>query len=131
MHGQKKRRKRRIGERAVIDGFALCWELISEPQFTTEHGYRGLRIEVRMEEGAHRELILEYPFPRKKPIEVGGRSGSLWPGFRLRPKMSATWVEDDIRHAMAAGWNPQSRGKPRVFLVPWDLGKGTQCARRR
>jgi hypothetical protein len=65
MHGQKKRRKRFKDGSIAIDGFRLYWKLISEPLWSTEHGYKGLCISVRTEDGRHRELILEYPFSQK------------------------------------------------------------------
>jgi hypothetical protein len=93
----------------MIDGLDLKWELISEPQWTTE-GAKGLCISVRMEDGHHRELILEYPFPRKP--------GSRVPQLPQRPKFTEKTVEADIRQAMASGWDPESRGKTFVFHVP-------------
>src|SRR5271156_298280 len=108
MHGQKKRRKRFREGSVAVDGLGLVWRLISEPQRSTEHGYKGLCISVRMEDGRHRELILEYPFPKK-----GGSKGA--PKLPQRPKFSEKIIEADIRHAMAAGWEPTSRGKTFVL----------------
>src|SRR6266699_3123657 len=65
MHGQKKRRKRSIDGSITVDGVSLYWRLLSEPQWTSEHGYKGLCISVRTEDRRHRELVLEYPFPKK------------------------------------------------------------------
>ena len=110
MHGQKKRRKHPDGQPITVDGFELCWALYSEPQFTTEHGYKGLRVTVRMAEGAHRELMLEYPFPKKKPNGMAH--------LQDRAKISPLVVEAGIRQAMAAGWNPVSRGKTLTYKVP-------------
>ena len=87
----------------------LSWNLLSEPLWSTEHGYVGLRIGVRTEGEAHRELILEYPYPKTK-------GGSALP-LPQRPSISAKMIEADIRHAMAAGWEPHSRGKAFVHLV--------------
>jgi hypothetical protein len=102
MHGQKKRRKRFKDGSIAIDGFRLYWKLISEPLWSTEHGYKGLCISVRTEDGRHRELILEYPFSQKP-------HGTFQ--FPQRPKFSEKTVETDVRRAMAAGWQPDSRGK--------------------
>jgi hypothetical protein len=102
MHGQKKRRKRFMEGSLAVDGFRLNWRLVSEPLLSTAHGYKGLCISVRTEDGAHRELLLEYPFPRKK-------DGTLQ--LPQRPKFSEKTVEADIRKAIAAGWQPDSRGK--------------------
>ena len=114
MHGQKKRRKQSIKETVTIDGVELRWELRSEPQFTTEHGYRGLRISVQTAEGTFRELVLEYPFPKARPERPNGMIAPL----PQRPRLSPAVVEADIRQAIAAGWNPLSRGKPYTFHVP-------------
>jgi len=108
MHGQKKRRKRTIDGFLKIDGFSLCWRLISEPQWTSEDGYRGLRISVRTEDASHRELIIEYPFPSKT-------CGIGIPQLPQRPRFSVKTIEADIRGAITAGWDPLSRGKTFVL----------------
>jgi hypothetical protein len=110
MHGQKKRRKRTMDGSFSVDGNDLKWSLLSEPQWTTEDGYRGLRISVRLDE-RHRELILEYPFPDK---HTG--NGSLQ--IPQRPQFSVKTLEADVHRAVAHGWDPLSRGKTLVFLVP-------------
>lgn len=110
MHGQKQRRKRFREGLIAIDRFSLYWRLISEPQWTTEDGYKGLCISVRAEDGHHRELILEYAFPKK-----AGSKGA--PKLPQRPKFSDKMVEADIRRAIVAGWDPTSRGKTLVVEV--------------
>lgn len=110
MHGQKKRRKRTMEGLIVIDGNSLKWWLVSEPQWTTEDGYIGLRISVQTEDARHRELVLEFPFP-KKVTGVGS------PQLPQRPKFSVKTIEANVRQAIAAGWDPTSRGKPFVFHV--------------
>jgi hypothetical protein len=110
MTGYKKWRKRVIKETVTIDGLELVWELRSEPQFTTEHGHKGLCISVRLATGVRRELILEYPSTEKK--QTGFAHAPEHP--RIIPKV----VEADIRRAIEAGWRPASRGRPFIFLVP-------------
>ncbi len=105
-----KRRKRSIDAAITVDGFDLHWRLRSETQYTTDSGYKGMTLSVEMVDGPHRELILEYPLPKKKPTG--------FTDLAERPKISQQVVEAAIRQAMAAGWNPVSRGKPFVFLVP-------------
>jgi hypothetical protein len=108
MHGQKKRRKRTAAGSLDIDGTALRWQLISEPQWTSE-GSKGLCFSVTGEsEHTLRELVLEYPFE-----QTGWR-----PQLPQRPAFSSKMLEADIRKAIAAGWDPASRGKAFVFLVP-------------
>jgi hypothetical protein len=110
MHGQKKRRKRFREGTMAVDGVSLYWQLLSEPRWTTEHGYKGLCVSVRTEDGHHRELILEYPFPNKtNSIGI--------PQLPQRPKFSEKTIDADVRQAMAAGWDPASRGKTFIFHV--------------
>ena len=118
MRGQKKRRQRTLAEAVVVDGFDLRWELRSEPQWSTEDGYQGLSITVQRTDGTFRELILQYPSPQKKKMVVDGRTFLMPSGFPARPKISPGKVQADIRQAIAAGWNPASRGKVFVFHVP-------------
>jgi hypothetical protein len=66
MHGQKKRRKRSLEGLIEVNGVRLSWQLLSEPQFTSGDGLKGLCMSVRTEDGAHRELILEYPMLSKR-----------------------------------------------------------------
>jgi hypothetical protein len=110
MHGQKKRRKRTIEGSIDVDGTIMCWRLLSEPQWSTEHGYKGLCITVQVEDENHRELILEYPYPTNK-------HGSPLP-LPQRPNLSVKRVEADVRKTMASGWNPISRGKTFVYHIP-------------
>jgi hypothetical protein len=111
MTGQKKRRKRFRQGTLAIGGAKLAWKLISEPQFTS-HGFKGLCVSVRLEDERHRELILEYAFPRD-PAD--------WkPTLPQRPAFSEKQIETDVRRAMAKGWEPESRGKTFVFRPDGD-----------
>ena len=109
-HGQKKRRKRTLSGTLTVEELCLDWELLSEPQWTTEDGLRGLRISVRMQAGNYRDLILEFPFPKK-------RTGIGVPQLPQRPQFTEHNVESGIRQAMAAGWEPHSRGKTFVHHI--------------
>jgi hypothetical protein len=105
-----KQRKRSIEATVEIDGFDLRWELRRELQWSAADGYKGMAISVRLIDGKHRELVLEYPAPPKK---------TTWQVHLLeRPKIVPSAVEADIRQAMAAGWKPASRGRPFAFQVP-------------
>jgi len=110
MHGQKKRRKRSLEGLIEVNGVRLSWQLLSEPQWTSEHGYKGLCISVRTEDRVRRELILEYPMPNK-------RTGNGLPQLPQRPKFSERTIDEGIRQAMDAGWEPESRGKAFVHNV--------------
>jgi hypothetical protein len=70
-----------------------------------------MRISVHVLGGHNRELILEYPFPKK-------RNSVGLPQIPQRPKFSPKTVEVDVRKAVAAGWDPASRGKAFIFKVP-------------
>jgi hypothetical protein len=105
-----KQHKRSIEATVEIDGFELHWELRRELQWSAGDGYKGMAISVRLIDGKHRELILEYPAPPKKTV---------WQVRLLeRPNIVPNAVEENIRQAMAAGWNPASRGRPFMFQVP-------------
>ena len=109
MHGQKKRRKRTLAGTIEVEGTDLIWQLISEPQYSKEHGYQGLSISVRTKDEAHRELILQYPYPKAKT----GRHLPL----PQRPNVTARSIEIEVRRAISAGWEPTSRGQAFVFLT--------------
>ena len=92
----------------TVEGVALTWELLSEPQWSNSgDGYIGMCIGVRVSNAARRELIIEYPDPRD-------RRGLPKP-VPQRPEVSQPMVERSVQEALAAGWDPQSRGKASVF----------------
>jgi hypothetical protein len=72
-----------------------------------------MAIHVRVAEGARRELHMEYP-----AVETQ-KNGFTRIGidFCPRPGIVAAKVEAHVREAMAAGWDPDSRGKPFVYQV--------------
>ncbi len=113
MYGQKKRRKRTRGGLISAGKSKLRWDLLSEPQWTSEDGYRGLHISVRTEDGHHRELILEYPVPKKT-------TGVGLPQLPQRPQFSVKQIEAAVQRAIAEGWDPESRGKTFVFHLTRD-----------
>jgi hypothetical protein len=58
---------------------------------------------------AQREAVLEFPMPSP-------RRSRLQPQLR-RPQVNRRIVENGVRAALAAGWEPASRGKPMIFQV--------------
>lgn len=110
MHSQKKRRKRTLEGEIEIDEISLTWELINEPLWSTDHGYKGVCIRVRAEAEGQRELIIEYPYPSNK-------HGSPLP-LPQRPNISDKMIEAEIRKALISGWKPASRGKVFIYRVP-------------
>jgi hypothetical protein len=104
------RKKREIEQAVTIDGFALIWTLHREQQWSTADGWMGLAIHVRVAEATRRELHLEYPAVKTQKI---GYTRTDRVVVNIRPAK----VEEQIREAMEAGWDPASRGKPFVFEV--------------
>jgi hypothetical protein len=100
-----RRRKRDLGGSLMVENYPLRWTLRSEQIWSASGDHVGLRLSVEREDEAHRELILEYPF-REMP---GGKVE--------RPDVNHEALAHDIRRAMAAGWNPKSRGRPFTFQV--------------
>jgi hypothetical protein len=88
----------------------VVWQPASEGGWLLGAGMRGHRISVQLERAAGRELILQYPSP--DPLDARDH-----PTVPERPKIVAEAVEADIRRAVAAGWDPLSRGRPRTMLV--------------
>lgn len=106
--GLKKRRKRTLKGTAIVHDVRLQWVLISEPKWSSD-GYRGVCISVQVVDQARRELIIEYPFPR-------GRDGRH--PLPQRPPVTPALVQNSIREAFDAGWDPSSRGKAFVYYAP-------------
>lgn len=111
MHGQKKRRKRDLDGAIQVEGHDLVWSLVSEPQWTTD-GAKGLSVCVSLAAGAHRDLVIEYPFDASTFVPQ-------------RPKLTAAIVGADIARAIAGGWDPLSRGRLHRYqsLTPLAAGK--------
>ena len=116
MHGQKRYGKRSLEGLVTIDGINLLWNLVSEPQLIGGVGARGIQISVQAEGRHGREVILEYPFPRKRLLKTNHPLNE-WQ-VPQRPKFSAKSLEADIRKALAAGWDPTSRGRALVIKIP-------------
>ncbi|MDO9488131.1 MAG: hypothetical protein Q7J32_07125 [Sphingomonadaceae bacterium] len=89
-----------------VDGLKFEWELQREPQWCTAHGYRGMTVTLRMV-GEQREALLEFPMP----THSDGR-----PNWK-RPQLNDAIASNGVRAALAAGWEPTSRGKAVVFMV--------------
>jgi hypothetical protein len=89
----------------TIDGFSLIWNLHREQQWFTADGWKGVAIHVKLAAGKHRELFMEFP-----PIGTEGPGNTREAPARV--PITAAMVEAGIREAMAAGWDPESRGQP-------------------
>ncbi|MDP3175858.1 MAG: hypothetical protein Q8M88_15625 [Phenylobacterium sp.] len=91
-----------------VDGQAYVWRLHRQPQWSSDvAGWRGMAIAVRHTEG-QREAVVEFP-PGPQP-----RFGAP----QLKPSQIATeLVAKAIASAVAAGWEPLSRGKTVAIVV--------------
>src|ERR1700761_9439592 len=103
------RKKRDIGGIVTVDEVPLQWSVKSEPAWNTTDGDIGLRLSIVMHDEtltrhgvikAWRELVLQ--FPSEKP-----KHASRLPE---RPKVAPEGLAKAICLAMAAGWEPHSRG---------------------
>jgi hypothetical protein len=103
--------KRAIQSSLTIDGVPLIWKLHREQNWTTDQKAVGLAIHVQVVGKVRRELYLEYPIVRKQT------NGHATPALTTRPPIAAAKVAEHIREAIAAGWDPESRGKPFVYDV--------------
>lgn len=103
--------KRQIQSSVTINSVPLIWRLHREQNWTRDEEAVGLAIHVQVVGLARRELYLEYPVVRRQ------MNGNSMPALTTRPPIAAAKVADHIREAMAAGWDPGSRGKPFVYEV--------------
>ena len=103
--------KRAIQSSVTIDGVPLIWRLHREQNWTADEKAVGLAIHVQVVGLVRRELYLEYPVVRRQ------MNGFSMPALTARPPIAAAKVAEHIREAIAAGWDPESRGKPFVYEV--------------
>jgi hypothetical protein len=101
--------KRAIQSSVTIEGVPLVWRLHREQNWTDDAKAVGLAIHVQVVGRVRRELYLEYPAVRKQ------HNGHAAPVLTIRPPIVAAKVAAHIQEAMAAGWDPESRGKPFVY----------------
>ena len=96
----------------VVDGEAYVWRLQRRPQWSHDpKERRGMGIAVRHAEG-QREAVLEFP-PAAQPPRFNAPL--------LQPKQIPTeLVARGIASAVAAGWEPLSRGKTVIIVVEAD-----------
>jgi hypothetical protein len=89
-----------------VDDLTYDWHLQSEPHLSDHAGWKGMTISL-LQLGAKREALLEFPAPKR-----------LLKGLpRGRLQLDDATISRCVRAAMAAGWEPMSRGKPVVFTV--------------
>ena len=92
----------------VVDGETYLWRLQRLPQWSSDTAnWRGMAIGVRHQEG-QREAVLE--FPAGPPLRYGAP--------QLKPQqIDKQLVAKAITSAIAAGWEPLSRGKVVTIAV--------------
>jgi len=91
-----------------VDGREYEWKLRREPQWCTVDGWKGMTVALRQRD-EQREAILQFPMPP-------ARRSKLQPQLR-RPQVNSRIIENGVRAALGAGWNPNSRGKAVVVEV--------------
>jgi hypothetical protein len=92
----------------VVDGEHYFWRVQRQPQWSSDAaGWRGMAIAVRHIEG-QREAVVE--FPPAAPPRRG--TPSMQPG-----QIPIQVVAKAIASAVAAGWEPLSRGKTVGIVV--------------
>jgi hypothetical protein len=89
-----------------VDGVTYDWQLEREPHLSDDEGWKGMTIALRQRD-AKREALIEFPAPKR-----------LLRGLpRGRLQLDDPTITRGIRSALAAGWDPMSRGRPMVFMV--------------
>lgn len=85
-----------------VDGETYVWRLQRQPAWSSDTGaWRGMALAARHADG-QREAVMEFPGPEK------ARFGAQ----QLKPQQINTdLVARAIASAVAAGWDPLSRGK--------------------
>jgi hypothetical protein len=96
--------KRDLSGTVVVDGREFEWELRREPQWCTADGWQGMLVGVSLIGAVGKEALLQFP-PAKKAAQ-GARA------YRHRPQVQRADLENGIMSALAAGWEPEERGKP-------------------
>jgi hypothetical protein len=88
----------------ALDGYDYEWELRREPQWCTADGWQGMQVAVRAADAGGRELLLQFPMPKKAAQRARGN--------RHWPQVHQAELEQAVRSALSDGWDPQARGKP-------------------
>lgn len=92
-----------------VDGADYEWELQREPQWSDIDGWIGMAITL-LQKDMQRGALLEFPPPKR--LMKGLKPGRL--------QINDAIIMRGVRAALLAGWEPESRGKPMVFVVDSD-----------
>ena len=91
-----------------VDGDPYVWRLQRQPQWSTDAAeWRGMAIAVRHGEGK-REAVLEFPPGPQRRFGAPQLQAS---------QIAPVLVANAIASAIAAGWEPLSRGKTVTIVV--------------
>jgi hypothetical protein len=101
-------KKRSVELEIEVDGEPYVWRVQRQPQWSSDAaGWRGMAIAVRHQLG-QREAVLEFP-----PAPPPRRGTPLIQPAQIPPHV----VAKAITSAIAAGWDPSSRGKTVAIVV--------------
>ena len=89
-----------------VDNAIYDWHLQREPHQSDDEGWKGMTIAL-LQRDTKREARVQFP-PPKRLLK------GLPPG---RLQLDDATISRCVRSAMAAGWEPMSRGKPVLFTV--------------
>ena len=92
-----------------VDGLKYEWELRREPQWSDIDGWKGMTVAL-LQKDMQRGALLEFPLPQR--LMKGLKRGRL--------QINDAIVARGVRAALSAGWEPETRGKPVVFMVDAD-----------
>ena len=91
-----------------VEGQLYVWRVQRQPQWSSDAaGWRGMALAVRHQDG-QREAVLEFP-----PAPPPRRGTPLIQPAQIQPGL----VAKAIASAIAAGWDPLSRGKTVAMIV--------------
>ena len=90
----------------LVDGVEYTWQYRHGSDLEWGVGERGVSVSVWLEVDRTRELIVDFPFSTFRRQNPPKKAGLLH------------HLDISIRAAMAAGWIPDSRGKPFRFNAP-------------
>jgi len=92
-----------------VDGEDYEWEVRRQPQRTTGNDWQGIAISLRLKD-AKREAVIQFPMP----MRANGHPQLL------KQRINVDAIKNAVTSAIAAGWDPTSRGKAVVFDVDAD-----------
>lgn len=99
----------KLGGIVAVDGIQYEWAVRREPQWSESEGWQGMTVSL-LQEDTQRGALLEFPPPKR--LLKGLQRGRL--------QINDAIVSRGVRAALAAGWEPESRGKTMWFSVNAD-----------